>query len=64
MSDNKKYTGKKDRIRIDPNDPSEVEKLHAKYPMFTHRQVLNAIKKYGPMRKDVKKYMDKRSINN
>lgn len=32
MSDNKSYTGKQDRIRVDSNDPSEVEYLHSQYP--------------------------------
>jgi hypothetical protein len=53
MSDDKKNTGKQDDIRVDSNDPSEVEYLHRQYPNKTHQEVLDAIKKYGPMRRDI-----------
>jgi hypothetical protein len=53
MSDDKKNTGKQDDIRVDSNDPSEVEYLHSRFPGKTHEEVLAAIKKYGPMRADI-----------
>jgi len=58
MSDNKKATDIKDRIRVDANDPSEVEYVHSKYPQLEHQQVLDAIRSKGPMREDIEKYLD------
>jgi hypothetical protein len=53
MSDNKKNTGSQDDIRVDINDPSEVEYIHQQFPNKTHQQIKDAIKAAGPMRKDV-----------
>jgi hypothetical protein len=53
MADDKRNTGKQDDIRVDSNDPSEVEYLHSKYPHKTHQEVLEAIRKFGPLRKDI-----------
>jgi hypothetical protein len=53
MSDNKSNTGKQDDIRVDKNDPSEVEYLHRQFPHKTHEAILEAIEKYGPLRKDI-----------
>lgn len=53
MSDNKQNTGKQDDIRVDSNDPSEVEYLHRQFPNKTHEQVVQAIKEHGPMRQDI-----------
>jgi len=57
--DNKTNTGKGDDIRVDINDPNEVEYLHRKYPNKTHEQVKEAIKKAGPMRKDIETELEK-----
>ncbi|MBG9377195.1 DUF3606 domain-containing protein [Panacibacter sp. DH6] len=59
MSDNKEQTNQQDRIRVDANDSSEVEYLHQQYPSLTHRQVLDAIRAAGPLRKDIVAYLDK-----
>ncbi|NCI50839.1 DUF3606 domain-containing protein [Sediminibacterium roseum] len=53
--DNKQNTGIQDDIRVDANDPSEVEYVHQQFPNKTHQEVLDAIKKYGPMRADIMK---------
>jgi hypothetical protein len=53
MPDDKKNTGKQDDIRVDSKDASEVEYLHRQFPDKSHEQVLSAIEKYGPMRKDI-----------
>jgi hypothetical protein len=58
MSDDKKNTGKQDDIRVDSNDPSEVEYLHRKFPNKTHEQIKEAIKAKGPMRKDIEDYLN------
>ena len=59
MSDNKQNTGAADASRVDLNDPGEVEYLHQQYPNKTHEQVKEAIKKAGPMRKDIVAELDK-----
>lgn len=53
MSDNKQNTGKQGDIRVDINDPSEVEYLHQQYPDKTHEQIKDAIKKAGPIRVNI-----------
>jgi hypothetical protein len=53
MADDKMNTGKQDDLRVDINDPSEVEYVHQKFPQKTHEEVVDAIRKYGPMRKDI-----------
>lgn len=57
MADDKKTTGKQDSIRVDANDPSEVEYLHSQHPTNTHEEVKEAIKKYGPLRADIEKHL-------
>jgi len=59
MADNKNNTGKQDDIRVDINDPSEVESLHSQYPQKTHQEVKDAVQKYGPLRKDIKAQLEK-----
>lgn len=53
--DNKKNTGIQDDIRVDANDPSEVEYVHKQFPNKTHQEVLDAVKKYGPLRENIMK---------
>ncbi len=57
MADDKNSTGRKDAIRVDSNDPSEVEYLHRQHPDNTHQEVVDAIKKYGPIREDIDKHL-------
>jgi hypothetical protein len=57
MSDNKSNVGHQDRIRIDANDPAEVEYVHRLFPHLTHDQVIEAIENEGPLREDVMKYL-------
>lgn len=59
MSDSKQNIGKQDRIRIDSKDPNEVEYVHRQFPSFTHEQILVAIKRAGPFREEVMKYLKK-----
>ena len=60
MSDNKSNTSQQDRIRIDINDPSEVEYVHKQFPELEHEQIVDAIREAGPMRKDVMEYLKKK----
>ena len=57
MSDNKTKTGKQDDIRVDSNDPSEVEYLHRQFPKKTHEEIKKAIKEKGPMRINIEQYL-------
>lgn len=59
MSDNKTNTGKQDRIRVDANDPSEVEYLHRQFPNKTHQEIKDAIAAKGPLRKDIEAYLQR-----
>lgn len=58
MADNKQNTGKQDDIRVDSNDPSEVEYLHRQFPNKTHEEIKKAIKDAGPLREDIIKQLD------
>ena len=60
MADNKKYKGKQDRIRVSATDPSEVEYLHKQYPSLSHQAIHGAIRAAGPMRNDIKDYLQKK----
>ena len=60
MPDNKNQTSQQDRIRVDANDPSEVEYLHKKYPSMSHAQIKEAIKAAGPFREDIISYLSKK----
>ena len=57
MSDDKSKTGKQDDIRVDINDPSEVEYLHQQFPHLSHQQVRDAIESKGPLRADIEAYL-------
>ena len=57
MSDKKDNRGQRDRVRIDLNDPSEVEYVHQQFSHLKHEEVVDAIKKAGPLREDVMKYL-------
>ncbi|PWT96776.1 MAG: hypothetical protein C5B52_15130 [Bacteroidetes bacterium] len=53
MADDKKNKGKQDDLRVDFNDPSEVEYLHRQFPNKTHEEIRRAILKYGPLREEI-----------
>lgn len=57
MPDNKKDVGKRDDIRVDANDPSEVEYVHSKFPDKTHEEIREAIKNYSPMRVNIERHL-------
>ena len=59
MADDKGNTGKQDDIRVDKNDPSEVEYLHSRHPNKTHAEIKEAIEKYGPMRRNIEEALGK-----
>jgi hypothetical protein len=55
MSDDKTNKGRQDDLRVDINDRSEVEYLHSQFPNKSHEEVVDAIRRYGPMREDIVK---------
>ena len=59
MSDNKNQQGKQDDLRVDANDPNEVEYLHRKFPAKSHEEIRKAIKEKGPLRKDIEAWLQK-----
>jgi hypothetical protein len=59
MADDKTKQGKQDDIRVDSNDPSEVEYLHSKFPNKTHDDIKEAIKNKGPIRKDIEDFLNR-----
>ena len=60
MADDKSKTGKQDDLRVDSNDPSEVEYLHRQFPNKSHEEIKTAIKNAGPLRKDIEAYLQGR----
>ncbi|HMJ48801.1 MAG TPA: DUF3606 domain-containing protein [Ferruginibacter sp.] len=61
MSDNKKLKSKQDRIRVDGKDPSEVAYLRKQFPGISTRALTGAIRAAGPLRKDIIKYLQKKT---
>ena len=57
MSDNKQQQDGRDDARVDSKDKSEVEYLHRQHPNFTHAQIVEAVEKYGPLRKDIEAHL-------
>ena len=57
MADNKNQQGTQDDIRVDANDPSEVEYLHQQFPQKTHEEIKEAIAAAGPLRVDIVEYL-------
>ena len=60
MADNKNQQGTQDDIRVDANDPSEVEYLHQQFPQKTHEEIKQAIFEAGPLRVDILEYLKKK----
>lgn len=53
MSDDKTNRGRQDDLRVDINDKSEVEYLHSQFPQKSHEEIVDAIRRYGPMRENI-----------
>ena len=56
MSDNKSQVGKADRDRVSLSEDYEVTDLAQKFGI-TAAQAREAIKSYGPMRKDIEAHL-------
>lgn len=57
--DNKNKHDGRDRSKVDANDKSEVEYLHSQHPALTHEEILDAVRKYGPSRKDIEAHLQR-----
>ncbi len=57
MADDKNLHDGWDSAKVDVNDRNEVEALHQQWKQFSHEQIVEAIKKYGPERKDIELYL-------
>lgn len=55
--DNKDTQDGRDRSKVDSNDHSEIEYLHQQWKQFTHEEIVQAIKTYGPYRKDIEAHL-------
>jgi hypothetical protein len=55
MSDDKTNRGRQDDLRVDINDKNEVEYLHGQFPQKSHEEIVDAVRRYGPMREDIVK---------
>ncbi len=60
MPDDKNKNSYQDRLKVDLNDPSEVEYLHTQFPELEHSQVVDAIKEAGPERKKIIEHLKKK----
>lgn len=58
MADDKNLHDGRDSAKVDVNDRNEVEALHQQWKQFSHAQIVEAIKKYGPERKDIELYLN------
>ena len=54
----KKQDGRDDS-KVDINDKSEVEYLHQQHPSYTHQEILDIIKQYDPLRKNIEAHLKK-----
>lgn len=61
MSDNKELRDRRDRSKIDLNDPNEVSYVSQQYPWFSAEEVKTAIREKGPDRRTVIDYLDQKS---
>lgn len=57
MADNKSKKGKQDRSKVNSKEAYEVEYLHSQYPNLSHQAIYAAVRKAGPGRAAIKKYL-------
>jgi hypothetical protein len=62
MSDNKNKVGTQDDIRVDSEDPGEIEFLHRQFPEKTHDEIKEAIKTAGPLRVNIVAYLQRKGL--
>ena len=57
MTDDKSPVGTSDINQNEGDDSNEIEYVLMQFPHLTHQQVSDAIKRTGPLRKDVIEYL-------
>lgn len=50
-----------DEGKIDVNNRNEIEALHQQWKQFSHAQIIDAIKNFGPNRKDIELHLSKQA---
>ena len=61
MSDDKSLRDNRDKSKVDANDRGEVEALHQQWKQFSHAQIIDAIKTYGPNREDIEAHLSRQA---
>lgn len=61
MPDDKSKRDGRDSSKVDVNDRNEVEALHQQWKQFSHAQIIDAIKNFGPYRKDIESHLSKQA---
>ncbi len=59
MADSKNIRDGRDRSKVDINDPSEIKKVQQKFPEVAQEQIMNAIRKAGPVRENIYDFLKK-----
>lgn len=59
MIDSKEDIKKVDLHFVDPKDQTEVVYLRSKYPWISEKEIISAIEKQGPERKQIEDYLDR-----
>ena len=58
MADDKSKVGRQDRDRVSLSEDYEVEDLHQKYPNKSHEEIKEAVRKHGPSREAIERFLD------
>ena len=57
--DNTGINDRRNTIRVNKNQPQEVEYVHQQFPDIKHEAIPGAIEKAGPMREDIMNYLNR-----
>ena len=57
MKDDKNKITQQDSVRVDEKDPGEIEHLHQQFPALNYTDILEAIRKAGPHKEDIVRYL-------
>ena len=49
--------GQDERLNVDADDPAEVEYLHYQFPEYKHMEIIEAVKQFGLVRRNIEKYL-------
>jgi len=57
VKEDKNKATQQDSPRVDEKDPGEIEHLHQQFPALSYTDILEAIRKAGPHREDIVRYL-------